>query len=93
MEYTVGQVVYSKCGHDKGKAFIVTEIEEDFLYLTDGKSRKMDKPKKKKTKHVQITNYYDDELKTKIENGEYLLDPDFVKALKKYSDQKQSKAN
>ncbi len=93
MEYTVGQVVYSKCGHDKGKAFIVTEIEEDFLYLTDGKSRKMDKPKKKKTKHVQITNYYDDELKTKIENGEYLLDADFVKALKKYSDQKQSKAN
>ena len=93
MEYTVGQVVYSKCGHDKGKAFIVTEIEEDFLYLTNGKSRKMDKPKKKKTKHVQITNYYDDELKTKIENGEYLLDADFVKALKKYSDQKQSKAN
>ena len=93
MEYTVGQVVYSKCGHDKGKAFIVTEIEEDFLYLTDGKSRKMDKPKKKKTKHVQITNYYDDELKTKIENGEYLLDADFVKALKKYSDRKQSKAN
>ena len=93
MEYTVGQVVYSKCGHDKGKAFIVTEIEEDFLYLIDGKSRKMDKPKKKKTKHVQITNYYDDELKTKIENGEYLLDADFVKALKKYSDQKQSKAN
>ncbi len=93
MEYTVGQVVYSKCGHDKGKAFIVTEIEEGFLYLTDGKSRKMDKPKKKKTKHVQITNYYDDELKTKIENGEYLLDADFVKALKKYSDQKQSKAN
>ena len=93
MEYTVGQVVYSKCGHDKGKAFIVTEIEEDFLYLTDGKRRKMDKPKKKKTKHVQITNYYDDELKTKIENGEYLLDADFVKALKKYSDQKQSKAN
>ena len=93
MEYTVGQVVYSKCGHDKGKAFIVTEIEEDFLYLTDGKSRKMDKPKKKKTKPVQITNYYDDELKTKIENGEYLLDADFVKALKKYSDQKQSKAN
>ena len=93
MEYTVGQVVYSKCGHDKGKTYIVTEIEEDFLYLTDGKSRKMDKPKKKKPKHLQITNYYDDQLKSKIENGEDLLDADFVKALKKYSDQKQSKAN
>ena len=53
----------------------------------------MDKPKKKKTKHVQITNYCDAELKTKIENGEYLLDADFVKALKRYSSQKQSKAN
>ena len=74
MEYTVGQVVYSKSGHD-------------------GKCRKMDKPKKKKIKHVQITNYCDADLKTKIENGEYLLDADFVKALKRYSSQKQSKAN
>ena len=93
MEYTVGQVVYSKSGHDKGGAFIVTEIEGDYLYLTDGKCRKMDKPKKKKIKHVQVTNYCDAELKAKIENGEYLLDADFAKALKRYSSQKQSKAN
>ena len=49
MEYTVGQVVYSKSGHDKGTAFIVTEIDGEYLYLTDGKCRKMDKPKKKRT--------------------------------------------
>ena len=29
----------------------------------------------------------------KIENGEYLLDADFAKALKRYSSQKQRKAN
>lgn len=85
MEYTVGQVVYSKSGHDKGRAFIVTEIEGEFLYLTDGKNRRVDKPKRKKAKHVQVTNYSDAELKSKIEGGKNLLDSDFVKALKRYS--------
>ncbi len=85
MEYTVGQVVYSKSGHDKGKVFVVTDVEGDFLYLVDGKCRTVDKPKKKKIKHVQITNYEESEIKTKIENREHLLDADFVKALKKYS--------
>lgn len=86
MEYTVGQVVYSKSGHDKGKAFVVTEVEEDFLYLVDGKCRSIDKPKKKKIKHVQITNYTVSAIKAKIENGEQLLNADFVKALKNIVD-------
>lgn len=85
MEYTVGQVVYSKSGHDKNKVFIVTEVEGDFIYLVDGKSRTVDKPKKKKTKHVQKTNYEESEIRAKIENGDQLLNADFVKALKKYS--------
>ncbi|MEA4973540.1 MAG: KOW domain-containing RNA-binding protein [Candidatus Metalachnospira sp.] len=85
MEYTVGQVVYSKSGHDKGIAFVVTEVEGDFLYLVDGKCRSIDKPKKKKIKHVQITCYEESAIKAKIENGEQLLNADFVKALKKYS--------
>ena len=83
MEYTVGQVVYSKSGHDKGKSFIVTEIEEEYLYLVDGKSRKIDKPKKKKKKHVQITGYCDTGIKTKLEQGN-ILDADFSKVLKQY---------
>jgi len=85
MEYTVGQVVYSKSGHDKGKAFVIADVEGDFLYLVDGKCRTVNKPKKKKIKHVQLTNYKESDIKTKIESGEYLLDADFVKALKKYS--------
>ena len=85
MEYTVGQIVYSKNGHDKGKSFIVTKIEGEYLILVDGKTRRVDKPKKKKAKHVQVTNYSDAEIKSKIECGVNLLDSDFVKVLKKYS--------
>ena len=90
-EYCIGQVVYSKCGHDKGNVFIIFDIESEILYLVDGKTRKMDKPKKKKAKHVQKTNYLDEELKRKIGNSEYLLDSDFSKAIKRYSSQSEQK--
>lgn len=85
MEHTAGQVVYSKSGHDKGKAFIIIEAEGEYVYLADGRTRTIEKPKKKKLKHVQITNYSDQELKDKIENRGQLLNADFVKALKRYS--------
>ena len=51
-----------------------------------------DKPKKKKNKHVQITNYIEGEIKNKIEKGEMLLDADFSKALKNIVN-KQSKVS
>ncbi len=90
MEYTVGQVVYSKSGHDKGRAFMIIDIEGEYLYLTDGRTRTVDKPKKKKLKHVQVTGYLDADLKDRIESRGQLLNADFVKALKKYSDQNRA---
>ena len=82
--YTKGQVVFSKSGRDKGMAFIVTDFDADYVYLADGKLRKLDKPKKKKKIHVQITAYTDMELNRKLDCGEYLIDSDIRKALKTY---------
>ncbi len=53
---TVGQIVISKCGRDKNMPFIVTQCSEEYLYLVDGALRTMNKPKKKKKRHVQATN-------------------------------------
>lgn len=50
-----GQVVRSKKGRDEGKVFVITEIiDDDFLFIVDGKLRKLDRPKKKKVKHLYI---------------------------------------
>ena len=50
-----GQVVRSKKGRDEGKVFVVIGIiDKDYLYLVDGKLRKLDRPKKKKVKHLYI---------------------------------------
>lgn len=44
----------SKQGHDKGELFLIVKEEEPYVFLADGKNRKIEKPKKKKKKHVQI---------------------------------------
>jgi ribosomal protein L14E/L6E/L27E len=53
---TVGQMVYSKSGRDKGMLFIIVAIEGEYAYLADGNVRRLEKPKKKKIKHIQHTN-------------------------------------
>ncbi len=50
----IGMFAISKAGHDKGKMYVVIDEENDLLYLADGKIRKLENPKKKKKKHLQI---------------------------------------
>jgi ribosomal protein L14E/L6E/L27E len=55
-EVKTGSVVLSAAGHDKGKSFVVIRLEGDFAYIADGKERKLSHPKKKRIKHLKITN-------------------------------------
>ena len=49
-----GMLARSKAGHDKGHVYIIVETDATCVYLVDGKIRTLDKPKKKKKKHVQL---------------------------------------
>lgn len=51
----IGQVVRSKCGRDAGKYFVVVGKEKEFVFLADGEMRKVEAPKKKNIKHIQVT--------------------------------------
>lgn len=49
-----GRVVLSTQGRDEGRYFIVLEvIDEQFVLMADGLTRKIDHPKKKKVKHLR----------------------------------------
>ena len=52
----IGQVVFSKSGRDKGRAFVVLAVEDEYVFLADGQLRPLNRPKKKKAKHTQPTN-------------------------------------
>lgn len=49
-----GMLAKAKAGHDKGHLYIIYDADETYVYLVDGKTRTINKPKKKKRKHVQI---------------------------------------
>ena len=53
VEVTVGDLVVSRAGRDKGRPFVVLRAEEGFVSLVDGDLRKLDRPKKKKRMHVK----------------------------------------
>ncbi|MFZ5966770.1 MAG: hypothetical protein ACOYVK_06310 [Bacillota bacterium] len=70
-ELVIGQVVKSKAGRDRGRVFVVVDIvDEQYVLLVDGDLRKVDKPKKKKVKHLTKYNMISDEIKNRLENDE-----------------------
>ena len=48
-----GMLARSLAGHDAGQVFVITEADGAYVYLSDGRTRTADRPKKKKKKHVQ----------------------------------------
>ena len=52
-----GQLVRSIAGHDKGEYFLLYQIIDDnFVLIVNGKTRKLEKPKLKKIKHLSKMN-------------------------------------
>ena len=53
-KYERGQLVKSTAGHDKGCVAAVFAVENDeFVVLADGKTRSVNKPKRKRVKHIE----------------------------------------
>ena len=52
--FECGMLAKSKAGHDKGHVYVILNADETYVYLVDGIIRTLDKPKKKKKKHIQI---------------------------------------
>ena len=78
----IGNVVVSTMGRDKGNFFIVAGVEENYVYLLDGAIRKVDRPKKKKIKHIKLTDFRDETIATKIINRHKITNQDIKRALK-----------
>ena len=80
-----GDVVCSRAGHDRGKLFVVTEtVDEQYVRIADGDTRKIDRTKLKKRKHLKALPGFHMELETKPQ----LLDADVRKFLKQCVDMK-----
>ncbi|MEG2000352.1 MAG: KOW domain-containing RNA-binding protein [Evtepia sp.] len=82
----IGEIVRSLSGHDQGNFFYVVNIKEEFVYLTDGKHRKIEHPKKKRMKHVISSGLWTHPVTGRIQSGTPVLDSEIRRALAAFRD-------
>ena len=78
----MGCIVQSLAGRDKGKLFLVVGVEENYVYLVDGDIRKVENPKRKKIKHVELTRFFDANMAERIVKKNKITNQDVKKVIK-----------
>lgn len=82
MEIALGHIVYSKAGRDKGKKFVVVRIiDSEYIMISDGSLRRLERPKKKKLKHIEVTEEILNEISDKLGRGQKVTNAEVRKAL------------
>lgn len=67
-EFTIGGYAVASAGHDTGKCYVIFHMDSEYVYLVDGKIRTLDRPKKKKIKHIKMLSQFNQELAEKVKN-------------------------
>ena len=86
----ISDVVVSTAGREEGKLFYVINENPQFLYLANGKDRTLDKPKRKKRKHVQKVLRSETRVAEKLRLGDKVLNSELRRDLAYLSKELQS---
>ena len=76
MEFCKGELVMCIAGREKDRLMCVAEFDGKYVYICDGKERKLGSPKRKNPKHVIKTD-------KKLSDNMFLTDRALRKALSK----------
>ena len=78
----VGRVVMSRQGRDRDRCFVILSVVDDqFVMMADGLTRKLDHPKRKKVKHLHAKPVKMQDLAQRLASGQ-VLDSDLRKLLR-----------
>ena len=66
---TVGEIVQSTQGRDRGNFYLVVAIENETIYVVDGRNRQLTTPKKKNVKHLRLLPIFHPEIIERIAEG------------------------
>lgn len=82
MNAVLGQIVVSRAGRDAGKRFVVVKVVDDsFVEISDGDLRKIEKPKRKKVRHLKCTDEMAENLAEKLKNSGRITNAEIRKVL------------
>ena len=77
----ISDVVVSTAGRDRGDWFYVIDEDPVYLMLANGKDRTLDKPKRKKRKHVQKVLRSETRVAEKLRLGDKVLNSELRRDL------------
>lgn len=89
-EFKIGGFAVSTAGHDLGKCYVIFQMDQEYVYLVDGKIRTINSPKKKKLKHVNLLDQSDQTLAEKIQSRT-VKDEEIKRAIKLLQQNNQMK--
>ena len=89
MEIAQSNIIRSDAGRDKGKLFIVLAVEGEYLLLADGKTRRVEDPKRKKRRHVLFVAAEETRVSEKIKNNEKITNSELRRTLAAYREEVQ----
>ena len=87
--YSIGMMAKSLAGHDQGKIYFVSGVDEEYVYLVDGKIRTLSRPKKKRKKHIQIDYRITEWIQKLLDQEKEIQDSDVIRAIKEYGMRRQ----
>jgi ribosomal protein L14E/L6E/L27E len=81
MRIDIADVVVSLNGRDEGKRFLVIGTEDEYSLIADGRRRRVEKPKRKKNKHLLLEDKADEPIAQKLKSGEKITNNEIWRAL------------
>ena len=89
-DFNIADVVKSTAGRDQGKLFYVIGTDPVYLTLANGKDRTLEKPKRKKRKHIQKVLRSETRVAAKLLAGDKVLNSELRRDLAYLSREMQS---
>ena len=80
-EISKSDIIESIAGRDRGKLFYVMETEGEYVLIVNGRDRKLERPKRKKLKHVRFVSRMESRVAEKIRNGVKVLNSEIRRDL------------
>lgn len=65
-ELKIGGLARSRAGRDKDELYVIIGRDETYVYLCDGRSHPLEKPKRKNPKHLALEAWYDERFAVKL---------------------------
>ena len=81
MSFEVSDIVRNENGRDAGRAFYVIALDGDYALIANGRGRRLEKPKRKKLKHLSLLEKDDGRVAQKLRRGEKVTNGEIRRAL------------